>query len=957
MKTINEHSLFHGFIDSQKFQKGLFTPRLINNNNLTSDNLKNTLRELLTNCESYWINVAFITNSGLAQIRGILVELDERKINGKIIISSYQYFSEPIAIKNLFKLKYAEIRLAENIDSHAKGYIFKTRDFYDIIIGSSNLTVNALTQNNEWNIQLCSAKNGSIKNEIFTHFEYSWNNSTPISDSIINKYENAYIRNQSKKPILQSSSPDYPIVVTPNSMQIKALNKLYQLRTNRAKRALIISATGTGKTYLAAFDVQKVKPKRMLFVVHRLSIAKKAMSTFRNLIGDKYSMGLYSGNQLNIDADYVFSTIQTISRNEHLENFKPETFEYIIIDETHRSGAYSYQKIIDYFKPHFMLGMTATPERTDNYDIFSLFDNNIAAEIRLNEAMSENLLCDFHYYGVSDLNLDFNKVKKLSQFNKIDYQTQSEKIIEKAQYYGVDNENVRGLIFCSSIEHCHGINNELNTKGYNTRVIDANVSQEDRDLYFDLIESDGADKIDYLISYDVLNEGIDLPRINQVILLRPTQSAIVFVQQLGRGLRKSEGKEFLTVIDFIGNYRENNFLIPVALFGDRTFNKDNLRRVMVSIDKYTPKNCSINFDRVSKERIFASIDTANLNSKKLIDADYKYLKRKLGKGPNMMDFVNHGERDPYTIVRSYKSFALLLSKVDPDRIELLNERQLTVLSYLNREINNGKRYTESLILSKLLNESDVNIDSIIEEHIALNLQANEIDIQSAISNLNFEFNNNNYKISLKLIHQENGKITFSSEFQDWLNNDQFRELVLDNTEFGLRYFLTKRNSEKSVIGFHLHSKYDRKDFSRVANLKKNEEAVIFGYKQYSHCIPLFVTLRKDMNISKATQYEDYFINEKEFHWMSKHSRNLRSKDITEFINNDYSKRPVLLFVQKSNKENDFYFLGRVHPASKSNNFTETTIDNKSVVSIQWTLEDECPKDLYQYFNSNIQEAD
>lgn len=951
-------SLLYGYWQKDQYSKGTLSPELITNNPIKQNFLKTKLRESLLICDEYWFNVAFLTNSGLAQLRGVLVELDQAQIKGHIIISSYQYFTEPLALKNLLKLKNTSIRLARNNNSHSKSFIFKIRDQYEIIVGSSNLTQSALTTNSEWNLMVSSSPYGKIKKQVFEEFKFSWEQSDEINPEILLRYENEYLDQRTIRPLFKENQLKYSKPVAPNSMQKKALKKLSELRKKGETRALLISATGTGKTYLSAFDVKQSQVKKLLFVVHRFSIAQKAMQTFQSLLGNQYKMGMYSGGKLDLSADFIFSTIQTISRQEHIENFKRDHFEYIVIDETHRSGASSYQKIIHYFDPQFLLGMTATPERTDGYDIFKLFHNNVASEIRLHQALKENLLCDFHYFGVSELSIDSSIVKDTSDLKKLDYTIQAQKILEKAIYYGADNEIIRGLVFCSSVDHCHGLAASFTQHGYNVRVIDGNTPQEERDHYFDLIESDGSGKLDYIFSYDVLNEGIDIPKINQILLVRPTQSAIVFVQQLGRGLRKASNKKFLTVIDFIGNHRENNFLIPVALFGDRSFNKDRLRRSMVQIERYTPLSCSINFDRIAKEQIFNSIDNAKLDSKKLLNADYNYLKRKIGYAPMMMDFLKHDERDPYTYVTNSKSFPSYLKQADPERIKNITDDQFDVLNYLSTEVNNGKRITESVIIQELFLNESINFSTVKEIHDQFNIPCSTEDISHAVVNLSFLFNNRNYKIDSPLVNCDKEEITFTSNTKSWISqNKQFREFLVDNIDFGIEYFKNKTQGKKISHGFYLHAKYSRKDFCRISNIDSNQESVIYGYKTFEKSIPIFVTLKKSLDISKATQYEDYFISPNELHWMSKHSRNRKSKDIKSFMENDYSTRPVLLFIQKSKEENDFYFMGSLTPWEGPDNFRETSIDHKGVVEVNWKLSHACPNELYEYFNANLSDPE
>ncbi len=952
-------SLEFGFLDSGKNRKGFLSPRLITNNLQSNDLMKNVLRATLSTCDEYFINVAFVTVSGLAQIRGVLIELDERNIKGKIVVSSYQYFTEPLALSYLMRFKNLEVRLISEIDSHAKCYLVSKKNYHDIIVGSSNLTKQALTHNNEWNLQIISSSYGDIYHQLNQEFDFTWQKAKRLTPELLNWYTALYFQNRKVRPNVQEAEPhtNYTVQITPNSMQIKALDNLKNLRENGATRALIISATGTGKTYLSAFDVKSYNPKRFLFIVHRRSIAKAAMETFKSIMPGNITMGLYSGEFTDTQNDYIFATIQTLSRKEHIEKFDSEQFDYIVIDETHRSGSTSYQMIIDYFKPKFLLGMTATPERTDGYDIFKLFHNNIAHEIRLNQAMKDDLLCDFHYYGITDIKLD-NRKGEIDEFSALEYLEQAKHVLDKVNYYGADSEVISGLVFCSGTKQCRFLAGFFAENGYRVQIIDKDTPINIRDEYFDRLELQDSDaKLDYLFSVDVLNEGIDIPRVNQVVMVRPTQSAIVFVQQLGRGLRKAKGKEFLTVLDFIGNYEDKNFLIPVALFGDRSFNKDKLRRLMVNIDQNTPISSTINFDLIAKEQIFKSIDATSLNQKKFLDSDYDYLKRKLGRIPLMCDFLLEEERDPFTFVNYSKSYARYLVDKEP-KTPKINSENLKVLDYLSMEVNNGKRILESAILNELLINGNFQLSNVSKFEDEFNVNISEEDCKSALNNLSFRFNNN-YKISDCILTNTSGFIEFGQDFiTDLTENPFYKNLFEDNVKFGIEYYRRNANSGIRDKGFELYSKYSRKDFSRIANLDKNEESVIFGYKIYPDIIPLFVTLKKDMQISKATQYDDYFIDRKQFHWMSKHSRNLNSKDILTFLNNDYNLRPVMLFIQKSKinpkskVENDFYFMGRLMPVGNPN-FTEGKIDGKSVVQITWELEHECPQNLYEYFTAYI----
>ena len=360
-------------------------------------------------------------------------------------------------------------------------------------------------------------------------------------------------------------------------MQEEALASLQQLRLNGEDKALVISATGTGKTYLSAFDVRNYQPKKLLFIVHRENIARAAMRSFKNVLGN-ISCGLFTGNAHEKDADYIFSTIQTIHKKEYRELFAPDAFNYIIIDEVHRAGANTYQELVQYFKPKFLLGMSATPERIDGFDIFKMFDYNIAYEIRLQQAMEYNLLCPFHYYGISDLSVEGIEIDEKTDFNLLVSEQRLKHILESIDRYGYSGDKVHGLIFCSRKEEARELSRLFNQKGFKTTALLGDDPESVRQKAIQQLEEEDKSKdyLDYIFTVDIFNEGVDIPKINQVVMLRPTESHIIFIQQLGRGLRKHQIKDYVVVIDFIGNY-EKNFQIPIALSGHLSYNKDSWR--------------------------------------------------------------------------------------------------------------------------------------------------------------------------------------------------------------------------------------------------------------------------------------------------------------------------------------------------------------------------------------------
>ena len=488
-------------------------------------------------------------------------------------------------------------------------------------------------------------------------------------------------------------------------MQVAAIENLNKLRENGENKGLLISATGTGKTYLSAFEIRNYNPKKALFIVHREQIAKQALESYKDVFGETKTMGILSGNYKDTNSDILFCTIQTLSKDDVLHSFKKDEFDYIVIDEVHKAGANTYQKVINYFKPKFFLGMTATPERNDDFDIFKMFDYNIAYEIRLQQALEEDLLCPFHYFGISDITVDGIELGDNSDFRFLVAEERVNHIIDKIKFYGYCGDRVKGLIFCSNKKEARELSNIFNSRGYKTVALTGEDSQEVRENAIKRLEQDNQDDcLDYIFTVDIFNEGVDIPAINQIVMLRPTQSSIIFVQQLGRGLRKSKFKEYVVIIDFVGNY-DNNFLIPIALSGDRTFNKDNIRKYVLEGSRSIPGCSTINFDEISKKKIFQSIDSANFNDIKIIKDSYKQLKQKIGKIPRLMDFDKYNSIDPLRIFenKNLGSYYAFLEKYEKEYIVKLNDIEKSFVEFISKKLASGKRVHELIILKLILN--------------------------------------------------------------------------------------------------------------------------------------------------------------------------------------------------------------------------------------------------------------
>lgn len=946
-----EKSLHTGFIDKSISSEILYQPELLVNQKIPRKKVLTTIINELENCESFCISVAFATTGGVATLMNTFDLLDKKGIKGKILVSQYLNFTQPEALRRLSQFKNIDLKIITKENSHSKGYIFKHSNYYNLIIGSSNLTSSALSTNKEWNMKVSARNSSSIVDKTINEFQSDFEIGIIVDEAYICKYEEVYCKQfLVHKKNEEELSKEINYEIFPNSMQIEALQNLEELRKEKDK-ALIISATGTGKTYLAAFDAKAFNPKKLLFVVHRLNIAKKAMETFQTVFGNTKTMGLYSGQKRELDKEFVFSTVQTISKSNHLEQFDKDTFDYIIIDESHRSGASSYIRLIEYFTPSFLLGMTATPDRTDGSDIYSLFDHNIAYEIRLSKAMEENMLIPFHYYGVTDVSVNDEILENNSDFRLLTADERVHKIITKIEFYGSDNGIIRGLIFCSNKNEAKELSGKFNQKGYKTVALTGDSSEEERSEAIDKLESDNlAIKLDYIFTIDIFNEGVDIPKINQVVMIRPTQSAIIFIQQLGRGLRKTDNKYYLTVIDFIGNYK-NNYLIPIALYGDTSFNKDKIRKLISEGSTMIPGESTINFDQITKEKIYASIDSAKMQLLSDLKIDYNNLKSRIGRVPMMMDFIKNKARDPFSFVQYSKSYFNFINKVDKTFDKSLNKKLSELLELFSREINNSKRIEESLILKELLRNGELSITKL--NKLILKKYEYKISlatIESCISNINFNF----IRKEEKVIFLSKNVLRFQNEFIELLTNNTFKDFLLDSVNYSIYTFNIIFDKDNYKNGLLLFNKYGRKDVCRLLNWKNDISSTVYGYRTRNEITPCFVTYHKSDAIEDTIRYNDYFITPSVFAWESRSNRKLSSQEIKNVIN---SKR-ILLFVKKEDAEGtDFYFMGDASIIEDSIQPAKMADSGKAVVHFKFQLEQPVKDDLYNYITAvNIKES-
>lgn len=965
------------FINQNISSNLAYKPQFVSNNYREGRKVISSIEDELLSCDGFAISVAFITMGGITPLLQTFRELEQRGIHGKILTTDYLMFSEPKALRILSEFKNIEVKMFVTPNAkegfHTKGYIFKKEEMYRIIVGSSNMTLSALTTNREWNTKIVSAEQGEYAQNVVAEFEQLWNaqQSLPF-EQFIESYTEVYIKNkviQKQKEIARRAEvPSLEIYrLQPNSMQVGFINNLRKIYEAGEDKALLISATGTGKTYASAFAARELQFKRVLFLVHRNQIAKQAMKSYRKVFDGKVSMGMVAGKYQDYDADFVFATVQTLSKEDMLNRYGRDEWDLIIIDEAHHSSADSYKKIMDYFTPKLWLGMTATPDKRDDNlegrNIYEIFNHQIAYEIRLQNAMEENLLCPFHYFGITDLEVIADAGKSIEEKVKhFRYLTSEERVLnvmKQAEFFGYSGERVKGLIFCSRIDEAKELSHKFNDKGWRTRVLSGSDSEAVRAETIErLAGEETQDALDYIISVDIFSEGVDVPEINQVIMLRPTESPIVFIQQLGRGLRKAEDKEYVVVLDFIGNYR-NNFMIPIALSGDRSYNKDNIRRYVTEGGRVIPGASTIHFDEISRKRIFQAVDNANFSDIKLIRENYTNLKNKLGHIPALSDFDKYGEMDVLRIFdnNSLGSYYKFLVKYEKEYTIRLSEDEEKVVEFVSKKLASGKRVHELELLRRLLKyhhglmkilkkSLKENYDCSMDEHCAknvVNMMTNKFATSAAKKTY----------APCVFLEKEDVDYKVSKSFDEMLQNPDFYHILEELIDFGINRYKENFSIRYQDTNLVLYQKYTYEDACRLLNWEKNEVPLnIGGYKfdKKTKTFPVFINYDKQDDISDTTKYEDHFTAYNRLIAISKSGRSIDSEDVQNFIHAKERGIDVQLFVRKNKDDKiskEFYYLGRMTATGMVKEFVMPNTE-KTAVEIEWMLDTPVREDIYEY---------
>ena len=644
------------------------------------------LIQSLKKADSVDIIVSFLMESG---VKMLLEELDNALKRGakiRILTGNYLGITQPSALYLLKKKlgSRVDMRFYNEKDRsfHPKSYIFHYRGYNDIYIGSSNISRSALTSGIEWNYRFSSVSDPKNYEKFYHAFEdlfehhsiiidneelkrYSQNWHRPAVAKDLERYEYSHQNEEN-----ESEDTKVRLLYEPRGAQIEALCALEDTRAEGAKRALVQAATGVGKTYLAAFDSKSYE--RVLFVAHREEILKQAAVSFRN-VRNSEDYGFFTGEEKSTDKSVIFASVATLGRSEYLSEkyFAPDYFQYLVIDEFHHAVNEQYQRIVKYFKPHFLLGLTATPERMDGRNIYELCDYNVPYEISLKDAINKGMLVPFHYYGIYD-DTDYSGLHLIR--GRYDEKELNETYIGNVHRHDLIYKyyckygSKKALGFCCSRAHAEEMAKEFCERGIPSVAVYSNANgiySEERGKAIEKLKSG---EIRVIFSVDMFNEGVDITSVDMVMFLRPTESPIVFLQQLGRGLRRSKGKEYLNVLDFIGNYEKAGrvrFLLTGRTLGKNEYYNPADRSAF-------PDDCLIDFDMKLID-LFSEMDKKHLKIKDQIRNEYYRVKEFLGRIPSRMDLFTYMDDDIYRV-------AITHSKDNPFKRYLDFRKELGELS-------------------------------------------------------------------------------------------------------------------------------------------------------------------------------------------------------------------------------------------------------------------------------------
>ncbi len=824
------------------------------------------IKENLRTCNVFTLSVSFIKIAGLRLLMKDIENALERGCRGKIITSTYQNFTDIESLRYFLKLQNQYDSFSCHLDDecfhdhqfstrgfHCKGYIFEFDTHVETIVGSSNITRYALLKNIEWDLLVEEDLSGIIYQKMMQEFNVLWNETYCLDSEVIQKYYtklNYAIERWDMDYDLSSSQ------IKPNYMQRNALKELNRYRTMGITKAIVICSAGSGKTYLSAFDALNFNPKKLLYVVHESSILNKALETYQTVFQESTSFGLFTGEAKELNADFLFST--NISMAKNLALFRRDEFDYIVIDECHHAVAESYKKIIEYFEPEFFLGLTATPERLDEKDVLSLFDKNVPYELRLRDAIRNGLIVPFHYYGIRDKLVDYSLTKNeerkmIAEISDIKH---CEFISSQIQQYKQVGK-LKALVFCRNTTHARMMAEAFQQLGYQSAYLTGSNTVGERIKAYDELQKDDKDTLEILCSVDILNEGVDIPGVNMVVFLRPTESSTIFIQQLGRGLRKYQNKSFVTVLDFIGNSYKRSVQIALALgsLSENLILEKRLLEDMVRDDfsalGLKEYGVEIKLDEESQTEIISYLEKENFNSKQYLTQDYNNFKKYINCAsyPKHMDYLNNDCAPDLMKFMSVKvdgrkagCYYQFLRSIKEENLPSFSNEQVKFLKDLSSLLPLVRK-DEYLVVSSLLKE-----ESISEEKLRDVLkECDEAEYEHVI----------HFMLKEKVLLFENEMYSLNVEV-----DEEFKEHVEDLLDYGLTKYVAEYQDSKEP--FLLWNSYRMNQVQR--KLLKDPNSNQKGTYNYNGEVVIFASLKKDASLEYRLQYKDKFISSNIFQW-------------------------------------------------------------------------------------------
>jgi superfamily II DNA or RNA helicase len=864
--------------------------------------LESELKKEILSSDRIDLLVSFIKFKGIIILERELREFTKRGGKLRVITTTYMGASDYKAIQLLSKLENTEVKISYNTGNerlHAKAYLFyRNSGFHTGYIGSSNFSRSALTDGLEWNLKITTKEVSHIIDKFQKTFDAYWQSEDfELFDDRIHKEKLTDALRQGKFSKEYVNNTAY-FDIKPYPYQSEILEKLEVERTVHSRfRNLLVAATGTGKTVISAFDYKRFKQEnksaKLLFLAHRKEILTQSLSTFQGVLKDNNFGELWVDGMVPNNKEYVFASIQTVNNQLKELALSPEYFDFIIIDESHHQAANSYRGILNYFNPKVLLGLTATPERMDGGDILGDYCNRIAAEIRLPEALNKKLLCPFQYFGITD-NIDLSLVSwekgryvasELSNLYTSNDRRVSE-IITNLDKYTKDCTDVRALGFCVTIEHAKFMAEKFSLAGFKAGFLTSENNKERDSIRKKLIDKD----INYLFVVDIFNEGVDIPEIDTVLFLRPTESLTVFLQQLGRGLRLSEGKDCLTVLDFVGNSRpeynfENKFraLIGKTITTVRDEIEDNF--------PHLPLGCSIVLEKKAKESILNNIINATSLNRNQIIQRIRNFQHQTTKELTLKNFIEFNNIPIQAIYKnSYKNGWKRLCQIALNTNDFEEINESFVFSCIkNKWFSTNSVSYFSFILSVAKNNFQIDFN-----------QLSEVDKQYLLM-LHYDIYPNPGMFNTI----EEGIFRMSKNPIQIQEIIEVLEILIDRIDFKEIHITLP-----FVQPLKLHSRYTRDQILVAFKMNTFEKAssnrigVGVAENKEINTEILFVDLIKsEERFSPTTMYDDYAVNELLFHWQSQNSSRPDKGKGLSYIQHKENSKIILLFVrEKANDE-------------------------------------------------------